>query len=395
MIVDYLRFAIDSIGHRKLRSWLTIIGIIIGVGAIIALITISNGLQNAIEEQFAQIGSNRLYVYPKGFTGPGSSAEGLTKKDVEIVESITEVEWVNPYIFSSDEVEFSREPQFIQQIVAFPAKDVDKKFADTGIAVAEGRVFANGEKGVVMVGHLFAKDKFKKEVSINSKITIREEKFRVIGILSEIGNSQDDNMVVLTEEDARRIYEKPNQVDWIEVKIIDGVDVNFVGEKIKTTLKRARDDENFDVMTPQQLLEQIGSLLGIIQLILGAIAAISLVVGAVGISNSMYTNVLERTREIGVMKSIGAKNIDVMLVFLVEAVIIGLLGGILGAVLGTIIALATGEVAKAQGFGLLKIVIDYKVIIFAMLFATLVGMAAGVFPARQAAKLKPAESLRY
>ncbi len=395
MIVDYLRFAIDSIGHRKLRSWLTIIGIVIGVGAIIALITISNGLQNAIEEQFAQIGSNRIYIAPKGFTGPGSSAEGLTKKDVETVESITEVEWVNPYIFSSEEVEFSRERQFIQQIVAFPAKDVDKKYADTGITVAEGRVFANGEKGVAMVGYLFAKDRFEKEVSINSKITIREEKFKVVGILNEIGNSQDDNMVVLTEEDGRRIFEKPDQVDMIEIKIIGGVDVNFVGEKIKTALKRARDDESFEVMTPQQILEQIGSLLGIVQLILGAIAAISLVVGAVGISNSMYTNVLERTREIGIMKSIGAKNIDVMLVFLVEAAIIGLIGGMMGAMLGSLIALATEAVAKAQGFGLLKIIIDYKIIIFGIMFATVIGMLAGVFPARQAAKLKPAESLRY
>ncbi|MFH1332591.1 MAG: ABC transporter permease [archaeon] len=394
MIVDYLRFAIDSIGHRKLRSWLTIIGIIIGVGAIIALITISQGLQNAIEEQFAQVGSNRIYVAPKGFTGTGMF-EGLTRKDVDVIKGMTEVEWVNPYLLFSDEVTYSRESQFIQQIAALPAEDIDKKFADTGVSMADGRAFANGEKGVVMVGYRFAKDKFKKEVSVNSKITIREEKFKVVGILDEIGNSQDDNMVMLTEEDARRIYEKPDEVNMIEVKIIKGVDINFVGEKIKTTLERARDDDNFEVMTPEQILEQIGSLLGIVQLILGAIAAISLIVGAVGISNSMYTNVLERTREIGVMKSVGAKNIDVMLLFLVEAGIIGLLGGIIGAIFGSLIALATGAVAEAQGFGLLKIIIDYKVIIFAVMFATVIGMAAGVFPARQAAKLKPAESLRY
>jgi putative ABC transport system permease protein len=393
MIIDHLHFAIDSISHRKLRSWLTIIGIIIGVGAIIALITISNGLQNAITEQFSQMGSERIYVVPKGFTG--SATEGLTKKDVDIVKSISEVDWVNPMIFTSDEVTYSRQAKFVQQVVAFPAEDVAKKYADTGIKTDEGRVFANGEKGIVMIGYAFAHTLYDKKVSINSKIEIKGEKFRVVGVLGEVGNADDDNMVVLTEEDARRIYEKPTQVDMLEVKIKKGVDMAVAEDNIKTALKRARGDENFEVMTPQQILEQIGSLLGIVQVILGGIAGISLVVGAVGISNSMYTNVLERTKEIGIMKSIGAQNKDVMMVFLVEAGLIGLFGGIAGAVLGSITAIATGIIAKSQGFGLLKIIIDWKIIIFAILFAIVIGMAAGVFPARQAARLKPADSLRY
>jgi putative ABC transport system permease protein len=395
MIADYLHFAYDSISHRKLRSWLTIIGIVIGIGAIVALISISQGLENALTEQFQNIGSNRIYVSPKGFTGPGSSIEGLTKKDVDVIKNIGEVDWVNPYMLISDEVEFSREKQFIQQIVAFPTEDIAKKYQDTGIKITQGRALANGERKAAMLGYRIAKDKFKKEIRINNRITLKGEKFTVVGILAELGNSGDDNMVVIPDEDARILYEKPTQVDMIEVKLKEGVDIAFVSEKIKEKLKRARNDENFQVNTPQQILDQIGSLLGIVQVILGGIAAISIVVGGIGISNSMYTNVLERTKEVGIMKSIGARNSDIMMVFLVESGLIGLIGGITGAILGTITAELTGVIAKAEGFGLLKIIIDWKLLVFVVLFAVIIGMLAGVFPARQAAKLKPADSLRY
>ncbi len=395
MIVDYLKFAYDSISHRKLRSWLTIIGIVIGIGAIVALISISQGLENAITEQFSRIGANRIYVTPKGFGGPGTSIEGLTKKDVDLVKQIGEVDWVNSYLFFSDEVEFSREKEFVQQIVSFPAEDMQKKFEDTDIKLSSGRVFINGEKKAVIIGSKFAKDKYKKEVRLNNRITIKGEKFAVVGILEEIGNSDDDNQIVIPQEDARQLFEKPNQVDMIEVKLKKGVDASFTADKIKRRLKQARDNENFDVSTPEQILQQIGDLLGIIQVILGGIAAISLLVGAIGISNSMYTNVLERTREIGVMKSIGAQNKDVMLLFLVESGLIGFVGGIAGVTLGSITALATGAFAKSQGFGLLKIIIDWRLLVFAVLFAIAIGMVAGVFPARQAARLKPADSLRY
>lgn len=395
MISDYLHLAIDSIGHRKLRSWLTIIGIIIGIASIIALVTISNGLENAIREQFEQMGSNRIYVSPKGFMGPGTSQEGLTTKDSDTIKRVSEVEWTTPYLFLSDEITYSREAEFVQQIVGMPADDMEKKFGETGLKVEEGRVFVKGEKGAAIIGYRFANDKYDKKVSVNSKIEIRGEKFRVVGILSEVGNSEDDNRVIIPEDDARRLYEKPKQVDFIEVKLKEGVDISFASGKIKTQLERARDDENFEVMTPEQILQQIGSLLGIVQIILGGIAAISLVVGAIGISNSMYTNVLERTKEIGIMKSIGAKNRDVMMAFLTEAALIGLIGGFFGIILGSLGAMITGAIAKQQGFGLLKITLDWKLMIFGMMFAMAVGMLSGLLPARQAAKMKPADSLRY
>ncbi|MEM4245555.1 MAG: ABC transporter permease [Candidatus Nanoarchaeia archaeon] len=393
MIIDYLHFAYDSIIHRKLRSWLTIIGIIIGIGAIVALISISQGLENAIKEQFEQMGANRLYVLPKGFTG--GSLEGLTKKDVDVIKQVGEVEWVNYYILSSDEVEFSREKQFVVQLMGMPTEDMGKKFEDTGFKIEEGRAFLDGEKKVAIVGYKFANDKYKKDVRLNNRITIKEEKFTVVGILAEIGNSDDDNMVIIPEEDFRTLFEKPSDVTMIEIKMKEGIDVKLAADKIKRRLEQARDNENFEIMTPEQILEQVKTLLGIVQLILGGIAAISLIVGAIGISNSMYTNVLERTKEIGIMKSIGAKNMDIMLIFLVEAGVIGFIGGAFGAFLGSVTALATGIIAKSQGFALLKIIIDWKLIIFSIMFAVGIGMIAGVFPARQAAKLKPADSLRY
>lgn len=395
MILDYLRFSLDSISHRKLRSFLTVLGIIIGVGAIIALITISQGLENAIKEQFSQVGSNRIYVTPKGFSGPGSSVDGLTNKDVDAIRSVSEVDWVNPYLFFSDEVTFGHESEFIQQVIAFPSEDVAKKYADTGRIIEFGRVFVNNEKGVALVGARFAKSKYNREVGVNSNIIIKNEKFRVVGILEEVGNPDDDNMVVIAEEDARILYDKPSAIDMIEVKVKDGVDIRIAGDKIKNRLEKIRDNDNFEVITPEQILEQLGSLLGVVQLILGGIAAISLVVGAIGISNSMYTSVLERTKEIGILKSVGARNSDILFLFIIESGIIGLLGGMGGAILGSLAAVVTGVIAESQGFGLLKIVIDWKLIVFSLFFAMVIGMFAGALPSGQAAKLKPADSLRY
>ena len=390
---DYIIFSLRSIRHRKLRSYLTIVGIIIGIASIIALVSISDGLQNAIEEQFEKIGSSRLYIMPKGFTL--TPLPGLTTDDVDRLKRMSEVEWTNPYLLVSDEVEVGRETKFVQNIVGLETEDVAEKYGDMDFELEKGRWPLNGEKGVAVIGYRLSKDFFKKEIPLKSKIKIKERDFKIIAIMEEIGNSEDDNAIMLPMEDVRELYDKPDEVAAIELKLKEGIEINEAADKIFKRMKKARDDENFEVITPEQLLEQIGQLTGIITVILGGIAAISLVVGGVGIMNSMYTSVLERTREIGVMKAVGATNNTILLMFLVESGMVGLLGGVLGALLGTGFAFAFGAIVQILGFSLILIQVEWILIFFVLAFSFGVGVISGTLPAYRASKLQPVDALRY
>nr|AKQ03323.1 putative protein, putative ABC transport system permease protein [uncultured archaeon Rifle_16ft_4_minimus_37913] len=385
--------AINSIRHRKLRSWLTVIGIIIGVAAIISLVTVSRSLESTIESQFEQFGANRILISPKGFQGPGTSSEGLTTQDLETVEKISGFKYVIPGLFISTEVRHKDEVEFTL-IASVPAENFEEFFLDSGIELQEGRFIEEGDKFEAVVGSRVIEDMFDSPLKLGSKIEIKGEEFKIVGVLKEIGNSQDDNQINIPLETAREIFNKPDDVDVIvaQVKVAD--DIPLLQEKIERELEDERDDTNFQVVTATQILEQINEVLGIIQFVLVGIAAISLIVGGIGIMNSMYTSVLERTKDIGIMKAIGAKNLDIFEIFLIESGLIGLVGGFFGTILGSVIALVIGEFSKNAGF-LLNIKIEFLVLVFGLFFAFVAGMLSGVLPAMQAARLKPADALRY
>ncbi|MAG47337.1 ABC transporter permease [archaeon] len=395
MINDFLNLSYNSLKHRKLRTLLTIIGIVIGISAIVSLLALSQGLENSINEQFEQIGPNRIFIFPKGQEFSFSGEEGLTNKDIDAIEKLSELEWVNPWLVASEEVKFGNEKGFAQNIIALPAKDTEKRLTDFGISLEKGRFFSNNEKGSIMIGHRIAHNFFDREVLVNSKLKIKDKDFRVISIISEIGNQEDDSTIYMVLEDARDLFQKPNEVNFIEVKIKNGFDINSIADKLQRKLEKSRDDDLFTIQTPEQILEDINSVLGILQIVLGSIAAISLLVGAIGITNSMFTSTLERTKDIGIMKSLGAKNSHILLIFLLESAIIGLIGGVLGVIVGSLIALGVGQAAAAGGFGLLKIIISYKIILLGLGFAVFVSVISGITPAYKASKLKPVEALKH
>ena len=395
MIKDYFKFGIKNIRNRKLRSWLTVLGIVIGVAAIISLITVSQGMQNAIEEQLDLFGADRLIITAKGFQGPGSIGAGLTKDDVKTLEAMSEFKYVTPMLIGNAQIEYHDEINFLT-IQSMPAESYTGSFGDIDFDVIEGRLFRKGDKYSAIIGYRVSiKDIFEDQINVRNKIKINDYDFKIIGVMEEIGNAQDDNSIYLTLDAHREIFDEPEKVDMIMVQAKPGLDMEALKEKIEKNLKRARDDENYQVMTAAQIGEQINQILGIIQVVLVGIAAISLLVGAIGIMNSMYTSVLERTKEIGIMKSIGAKNSDILSLFLIESAIIGFVGGIFGVLLGLGIAYVVGWGANQAGFALLKVTINLNVILFGLAFAVGLGIISGIMPARQASKLKPVDALRY
>ncbi|MBT3405811.1 ABC transporter permease [Candidatus Woesearchaeota archaeon] len=393
MLLDYLRFALKNLRNRQLRSWLTVLGIVIGIASIVALITVSQGLENSIEEQFEKIGSNRIFISAAGGGDP-TARSGLTQKDVDKLEKLPDLEWVTPYLIAAVPVKFGRE-SLNARISGVPSDDMDRRWGDLDLSLKEGRFLAEGEKSSTLIGIRVSDDMFEKDVRVNTNLKINDKKFKVIGIMDEIGNSDDDNMILVPIETARELAGTPDAVTMIEVVIKNPAEMDRVAQKIQRTLEKVRDEESFEVQTPEQILNQLGSILDIIQVVLVGIAAISLLVGGLGIMNSMYTNVLERTNEIGVMKSIGATNLDIMLMFVFESGVIGLVGGTIGAALGTLISKGVGVAAAAGGFSILKVKVSFGIIILGILFSIIVGILSGAMPARQASKLKPIDALRY
>ncbi|MBI4447380.1 ABC transporter permease [Candidatus Woesearchaeota archaeon] len=395
MIENLLRFALTSLRHRKLRANLTIIGIVIGIAAIVSLISISDGLENAVKDQFEKVGSNKIFIAPKGVLSSFQlKQKGLTTEDFDVVEKTNGIEWAFPYLMLSSDVTLGREKKYVRNIMAVPAADTAKAFIEMDLPISSGRFFQGEDKYSVMLGSLAAKDLFKKEATVGNQLSIKEKKLRVVGILKPVGNSEDDYTIYITEEAGRELFNKEEEVNFIVAEVQKGKDIERIAEAVSKNLEKKRKNDDFDVRTPEELMAQVNTILGIIGIVLTGVAAISLLVGAIGIMNSMYTNVLERFKEIGIMKAVGATRHDIMMIFLTESVIIGLVGGTIGAILGSIISHYIGVGAQKAGFFLLKITVDWKLAMFTILFASILGAIAGYLPAKKAAKLMPAEILK-
>jgi putative ABC transport system permease protein len=392
MYKDCIKIALENLRNRKLRTALTVLGIIIGISTIFALISIGDGLENSIQEQFDKIGTNRVYITASGSTLTGLQS-GLMMDDVDALESLSDFTWVTPYLQDNAIVEFNKETKFTG-IWGTATDNLEKRWGDIGLTVAEGRLFNEGEKYVAVLGNKAAHEMFDREIHVNENIKINDKRFKVIGILDEIGNPEDDNVIEIPIDIAQELLGKANEVTVIEGVIQPGLDPEEVAKRAERHLERKRGDDLFEIITPDQVLQQFTTVSSIVNTILIAIAGISIIVGGIGIMNSSYTSVLERRKEIGIMKAIGAENKHILFLFLIEAAIVGLIGGVVGITIGFGIAKLAQLGAQASGYELLKIKFNLQLTVFSMLFAIGIGMLAGYLPAKEATKKQAVEALR-
>ena len=404
MIKDLFVLSVSSMKKRKLRSWLTLLGIFIGIAAVVSLISLGDGLRTAITGQFGSLSVDTLTVQnaETGFGPPGSTAiQKLTDHDLKLIESVGGVKIVIPRLIRVAKMEYNKEAQF-SYLGSLPENKEQLSFIYDNLNTEPlaGRLINLNDHGKVVLGNSFAsKDMFNKPVGVGSKIIIQGKSFQVAGILKPGSSAILNGVVLMFEKDVKDILNIDNEIDLIVVRVEDKDNIDKVAKEIENKLRKDRNEkvgeEDFTVQTPVQSLAAVNTILNIINLIVVGIALISLLIGGIGIANTMYTSVLERTREIGTMKAIGATNAEIMQLFVIESGLFGLIGGIAGAIFGLLMSFLVSSVANSFfGTNILTFSISWSLLIWAISFSFFIGIIAGLIPSYSASKLKPVDALR-
>jgi putative ABC transport system permease protein len=405
MINDYFKIAFRSLKQRKTRSLLTLLGIFLAILTIFVLLSLSLGLNDFVNEQFELLGTDKFFVQAKGQAGPpgaSGSAVELTMDDVGVIEDVKGIEMVTYFMVGNGKLEFNDKFRYYL-VMGMPVSEehLDLIFETSDLEIEDGRFMKEGESRKIVVGYNYQhKNLFKKPLGTGDTLVINDIEFEVAGVLGAVGNPQDDQQVYISEDDFKDLFDSGDRVDFIYAQIKVGEDIKEVADRAERKLMKHRDvDEDtldFSVSTPEELLGTFNEILNILTAFLVGIGAISVLVGGIGIANTMYTSVLERQKEIGTMKAIGAKNSDIMMIFVIESGVLGLIGGAAGIIAGIIIAKSVEYfVLVYLGSNMLRASMDPLIIFGCLAFAFIVGLVSGVIPSYQASKLKPVDALRY
>jgi putative ABC transport system permease protein len=428
-LADIFKLSLNSLTHRGLRSWLTILGIIIGVAAVIAMLSIGAGMSQSMKSQLSNFGADVITVSagrtraqgPEGGFGdrfqPGgassqttgssssTSTPKLTDKDISAILTAQGVQAVSGIVSGRASA------QYLAQTVTTTVEGVDPTAWNTMTTskLESGRFLEAGDGTSVLIGYNIAHEIFGTNLTENSPIKIGGKTYNVIGILQQSGTGGfggDDRTIFMTLAAARDVVTglDSDQYSSIQVKVTNTNLVDQIIQNIDSVLYTSRmvttDTADFTVTSPTAMLQTIQSTMATLTFFLTGIAAISLLVGAIGIANTMFMSVMERTRLIGILKSIGTRNSEIMKLFITESGIIGLMGGLLGVFLGFIVVGIISNVGiSIMGMGRLGTstslaVVTPDLILFALLFSTIIGIVSGLIPARKAANLQIVEAMR-
>jgi len=397
-LIFIFRSAIDDFSRNKLRTFLTSLGILIGVFAVVVLIALGLGLKKYISDQFEAMGKNSLFLVPGrvlsggGFTGSVSSIAGrFDDRDLQTLKKIDNVIGVAPLAFKSTKIKGLLKEDFGDIMFS------SETFSDImGLEVDRGRFFDKSDVSkkakVVVVGSKIAKDYYgSNEEAIGKKITIDDVKFTIIGVTKSKGGGGmggfDYDSYLFGPYTTGFIFNPDKKFFRLSVKVENESYVSQVKEDIKKEFLKRYKDEEFSIVEPTELMSAITSIFSVLNLILVAIAAISLLVGGIGIMNIMYVTVSDRIKEIGIRRAIGARESDILYQFLAEAILLSSIGGILGLGLAYLTVLSVQSLFPAY--------IDLTSVLLALGISSVIGITFGVFPARKAAALEPVEAIRY
>lgn len=401
---ESVQYSLRNLKHRKARSFLTVLSIFIGIATIFIFISFGLGLYGYINDMLSGSSANKIIVQGKGLSAPGLDASFILEdKDLRAVENSAGVTEASGVYFKVAEVEFNDEKKYGFLTGYDPKKPIIMDVYN--IDIESGRELQSGDSNKAVLGYnyLFKDKMFSKPVKLNDKILVQGTEMRVVGFYEKIGNPQDDSNIYVIDDAVNKIYpSENNSYGWI-IATVDTKKMDWTIGNIENSLRRARGqnigEEDFYV---QSFDDMVSSYMGVLNIIIGfiiLIALISVAVSAINTANTMITSVIERTREIGVIKAIGARNREVFGIFLFESAFLGLIAGIIGVLLGWGLASFGGYILDVLGWGFLSPRFSFlftgDIFIYCTLFAIITGAVSGVIPALNASKTNIVDALRY
>lgn len=400
-LIDLILYSFNSLRQRKIRSWLTVLGIVVGITAIVVLVGLVQGLRDNFNSQLSTFGSRSIVVLPVNIESSANPAAAswlpsngkLFMKDYERLKRIPDIESLTPVITGRTTLQFN-DKEITSSVLGIDPGPYLKSIGT--LEIEKGRFLQPNDQHSIVIGALVANDTFGESVSLGSTILISGSPYRVVGILNKSGSSFSniDSAILVQIDEAREIFSNvlgDKEIHMIRLTAKEGVNLSGVSSRIEDEMLAAHrvteDQKDFSVITSDFINKELDNVTGILAIFLGGVASISLLVGGVGIANTMFMSVTERKREIGILKSIGAREEEIWHLFLVESSIIGIAGGFLG------LALAYALSYLITILSGVRVSIEPLVVFGAITFSAGIGMISGVFPAKQAAKLDPVEAL--
>ncbi len=396
---DLYKYPLKNLKERKSRSLLTIVSILFGITTIFIFVSFGQGLYDYIEEMTSSSTANKIIIQAKGIGAPGTSDFKLSEDDLDVVDSTTGVYEATGIYFKPAEIRQRGNLRYVYLTGYNPEKPLIKELFN--VDIIEGRDLKKGDDNKIVLGYNYLiEDKiFKESYEINDEIEIQEEELKIIGFYDSIGNPQDDSNIYVSEDSLEKLY--PNEelsYSWI-IAEVDMDNLEQVIEKVKDNLRDERDleegEEDFFIQSYQDMIESYTQALDVVVLFVILIALISIIVSAINTANTMITSVLERFKEIGIMKAIGAKNGSIFKIFLFESSVLGFIAGTIGVVLGFGLTFLAETILNSLGWGFLSPHYSPVLFIGCIAFAVITGAISGVAPALRASKINPVDALRY
>ncbi len=406
MFRDNFNLAYKNIKERMSRSILTLLGIAIGIMAIISLMGIGEGMNVAVEGELSSLSDTIIVNVGGGFSMFSfgqleDTGEYLTERDITDLERIPGVKEVNTQLTGMASLSFNGDGNSV--MITVTGMDIESMNLQYGLDdLAEGDLLDIGDQSKILIGYDVAYDYFDNDISVGSRVKINGKKFFVNGIFSKQGMggiSINDDLVLLTSKDFQKATGESNIYSAI-VTVYNVNEVESIASEIERVINENHGGEDFASATSMSsILDSIQSIMGILQTVLIAIASIALVVASIGIMNTMLTSVMERTREIGIMKAIGATNKDIMSIFIIEGLLLSIVGGVSGIIIGIfgsrVVAALLSNMGPGGGGIPLEPVITFMAIALGLSVSMIVGILSSLYPAWKAARMSPIEAVRY
>jgi putative ABC transport system permease protein len=396
MIQDIFEMSLKSLTRKQIRSFLTLAGVVIGIAAIVCLLSIGQGLTNSVNEQFEQLGTNIVYMLGMNPLSGTSNTIDFSDSDISWVEGVSGVDYVWPLYSGVGTMQTNS----VRKNVMILSMDLDKSslFEEYGyFDVEEGRRIEEGDTQGILITKQLAEDGFDKPLNAKKLVTINDLPYKIIGIQKPlkvvVGDYNPENLILMSESAFKKF--SPNSTPtYLMIVTFSREDNSKIADELTKHFEDKYGQRSIYVYTSDQLLDQINSIYAIITFFLIGVSAIAMIVGGVGIMNAMITSVMEKTKEIGIMKALGASNYTILMIFIIEAALIGLIGGAMGTILGYGLSQIISFFVSESGM-ILQGVISLEITLIGLGFSTIVGVISGYLPALRAANLDPIEALRY